>query len=233
MNRIPNLILITCCILLLLLLSPRTSIQGGQSEWSSAITGDTYYSWYALKSELRNLKTNEQYHDKYLIGGINVPGGRNGIFLNSSPTAEFDFFNGSRLVHVVGVEGDIGIELPKFASDFHLAILPIKSNNKSFFELLFEEKDLLENLTHSVYLTSSITDTVAKASLKYQDVLDVQYEWNTSTGLLMRKEVTAPSGLQLIVVPGRGNPTPGWNISIVLITILVSVGWQTKRKHAK
>ncbi|MFW9780546.1 MAG: hypothetical protein ACFFE8_17020, partial [Candidatus Heimdallarchaeota archaeon] len=65
-------ILLSC--LLILLISQITPITGNQSEWSSNIKADSSYSWYALKSELRNLKTDEQYRDKYLIGGINVPG---------------------------------------------------------------------------------------------------------------------------------------------------------------
>ena len=94
MNKNVKIIFIN--LLIIILISQITPIKGVQSEWSSTLTVKTYY-WKALKSELRDLTTNEQYHNKYLIGGINVPGGSNGIYLNCKPPKEFDFFNGSRL----------------------------------------------------------------------------------------------------------------------------------------
>lgn len=220
--------LVITTLTLLLLVSP-ISIEGVQSEWSSSIT-IKYFRWKAVKSELRDLKTQEQYHETFLIGGINIPGGINAIKLNNTPPSDFDFFNGSRLDLQVTIEGDMGIFLPQYGSDFHLLLLPISINNMSFFEGLFEKTELLENLTHSIYLNSSITDTTARSYLKYNSVLDIQYEWDITTGILMRKEVTAPSGLQLIVEPTSEISIPGWNFPIVLITVLIVIWWHTKRR---
>ncbi|MHA2226396.1 MAG: hypothetical protein ACXAC8_14400 [Candidatus Hodarchaeales archaeon] len=205
------------------------SIQGVQSEWSSTITVKSYH-WKALKSELRDLKTNEQYRHNDLIGGINIPGGDNAISLNSLPSTNFDLFNGDRLDIDVTVEGDMVISITQNSSDFHLLLLPIKTNDHNFFTTLFEEKKLLENLTHSIYLNSTISETTAVVNLKYNNTLDVRYEWDTINGQLTRKEVTAPSGLQLIVIPGRGSSMPGWSLIFVLLTILGVAGWEIKRR---
>lgn len=219
---------------IILLISPIAAIEGAPSQWSSAITVKSYH-WKASKSELRNLwDSEEQYRDTYLIGGKNIRGGGTSVSLKSDPPDDFDFFNGSRLDLYVIIEGDMAIdELPQYSTDYHLLLLPMKINNDSFFEVLFEEKDLLENLTHSIYVSSLITDTIARAYLKYNNVLDIQYEWDTTTGLLMRKEVTSPSGLQLIVVPGKGNLMPGWNFPIALIAVLIVVLWQIKKRNDK
>lgn len=217
---------------IVLILSPLFPVQGVTAEWSPAIIVKTY-SWYASKSELRNLKTMEQYRDRYLIGGKNVPGGGNEVSLMSAPPANFSFFNGSRLDLDVTVEGDIGIGPLQFGSDFHLCLLPLRTNNSNFFEVLFTERKLLENLTHSSYLNSSITNNMATVFLKYHDILDVQYQWDTTTGILVRKEVTAPSGLQLVVVQGRGISMPAWSSPLVLFAVLALVVWYNRHQNGK
>ncbi|UCG00424.1 MAG: hypothetical protein JSW11_12340 [Candidatus Heimdallarchaeota archaeon] len=228
MSGYAHFVIIT--LTLLLLASPTISIEGVQSEWSSSITVKRF-RWKALKSELRDLDTQEQYRENYLIGGINIPGGINTIALRAIPPNDFDFFNGSRLDLSVTIEGDISLDpLPQNGSDYHLLLLPIKIDNKSFFEVLFAKTGLLENLTHSIFLNSSITDTIARSSLKYNGVLDILYEWDITTGLLVRKEVTAPSGLQLIIVPTSEISVPGWNLPIVLLTVLIINWWHKKRK---
>lgn len=219
---------------IVLLIFPIAAIEGTQPQWSSDITVKSYY-WKASKSELRNLDTEEQYKDSYLIGGANIPGGGTSVSLMSEPPDDFDFFNGSRLDLQVVIEGDMVLELSQspYDTDYHLFLLPIKVDNRSFFEVLFEEKRLLENLTRSVYLNSSIKDTKAIVFLKYDDILDIQYEWDTSSGILVRKEVRAPSGLQLIVIQGRASIGPGFNYSIILSAIFLGVLWQIKREKGK
>lgn len=180
-----------------------------RSEWSSAITVDTEYHWKASKSELRDLKTEEQYAPDTLerwtlIGGINVPNGGIRLELRSPPQMDFNFFNGSRLNADYTIEGDTGPHLTDNGSDFHLLLLPLKMDNTSFFELLFNKVQLLESLTHSTYLNSSISNSKAAVWLKYNQIHNVKYEWDITTGLLSRKEVTAPSGLQLVVISGKG-----------------------------
>jgi len=202
----------------------------GHSDWSPDIT-TKYYHWNAVKSELRSLKTAEQYHDIYLIGGINLQGGGTAIYLQIEPPMSFNFFNGSRLTIHINVEGDISIVPLNYNSDYPLLLLPISMNNVSFFQQLFNDTELIENLTKATYTSSSITDTTAIVNVKYNEILDVQYKWKTSTGILVRKEVTAPSGKKLVVTTGRGLIAPGWTFSIELITILVILGSRSRIKR--
>ena len=88
-----------------------------------------------------------------------------------------------------------------------------------YFELLFENITLLENLTQSVYVDSSIGEETAELNLKYSGTHDVKYEWDINTGLLLRKTVTAPSGQQLIVEPFTGPPR-----EIIFIIIVCVIG---------
>ncbi|MFX1284985.1 MAG: hypothetical protein ACFFB5_15090 [Promethearchaeota archaeon] len=192
-----------CSNIIILLSISIVFVEGVQSEWSPVIKVKSYH-WKALKSELHNLKTNEQYNEPTLIGGINTLGGDNKISLRSKPPLDFNFLNGSRLDIFVVIEGDMVISPPKNSSDFHLLILPIKFDSINFFQLLFDEKNLLENLTHSTYINSTITETIATTNLKFNQILDVKYEWNTTTGILARKIATSPSGLQLVIMPGIG-----------------------------
>jgi hypothetical protein len=221
MNNYTYLVITTLILLLLVFPVP---IEGVQSDWSSSIA-IKHFRWKAVKSELRDLKTQEEYDETYLIGGINIPGGINAIYLNSPPPSDFDFFNGSRLDLRVTIEGDMAIDLPQYGSDYHLLLLPISIDNRSFFEVLFENTELLENLTCSTYLNSSITDTTAQSYLKFNDLLDVYYEWDIATGVLVRKEVTAPSGLQLILVPTNQVSISGWNFPLVLLTVFIVIGF--------
>ena len=202
----------------------------GHSDWSPDIT-TKYYHWNAVKSELRSLKTAEQYHDIYLIGGINLQGGGTAIHLQIEPPMSFNFFNGSRLTIRINVEGDISIVPLTYNSDYPLLLLPISMNNVSFFQQLFNDIELIENLTKATYTSSSITDTTAIVNVKYNEILDVQYKWKTSTGILVRKEVTAPSGKKLVVTTGRGLIAPGWTFSIELITILVILSSRSRIKR--
>jgi hypothetical protein len=216
--------LVITTLILLLLVSPISS-KGVQVEWSSSMT-IKHFRWKAVKSELRDLRTEEQYQEMYLVGGLNDIGGITSMYLNSTPPNDFDFFNGSRLdLQQITIHGDMAIDLPPYGSDFHLLLLPISIDNRSFFEVLFENTELLENLTCSTYLNSSITGTTAQSYLKFNDLLDVYYEWDTTTGILVRKEVTAPSGLQLILVPTNQVSIPGWNFSLVLLTVLIVIGF--------
>jgi hypothetical protein len=195
-------------------------ISGTTTEWSSEISVKTYH-WMAEKSELRDLETNERYI--YGLGGLNIPDGDNAISIKSTPSNLFDIFAGDRLDLSYVVEGDM-VMPPDINNDLHLLFLPLTINGTSTFELLFSERNTLENLTQCVFVNSTIETDRVIATLKYNDIHDVVYEWDTSTGLLLKKEVTAPSGLQLLVIPGRGigffalSPDP-----IVLTTISLAV----------
>ncbi len=225
--------------MIFLVLSPLVPTQGVTSEWSSAIAVNSEYHWRAAKSELRDLKTEEQYaadtvESWSLVGGINLPNGGIRLELRSPSPSDFNFFNGSRLNIDCTIEGDTGPHLTDDGSDFHLLLLPLKMDNTSFFELLFSEKHLLENLTHSIYLNSSISNSKAAVWLKYNQIHDVKYEWDITTGLLSRKEVTAPSGLQLVVIPGKGLGficeglfcISGWSLGLTLFAVAPLICWR-------
>ncbi|MFX0087885.1 MAG: hypothetical protein ACFFAU_19695, partial [Candidatus Hodarchaeota archaeon] len=74
----------------------------------------------------------------------------------------------------------------------------------------------------------------ASTFVKYHDLLDVHYQWDVTTGILVCKEVTAPSGLQLIVVQGKGNIFPAWESPLVLLVLVILVGWfRSVKKRAE
>ena len=194
----------------------------GSTEWSASIS-TSYYNW---KSTLNKFSDTDLYPDGELVGGINSPGGDIQIKLKSIPSNNFSFFEGDRLDFSIVLEGDVVITVSKFKSDYHLLILPINVNGTNFFELLFEQTELLENLTHSIYINSSISDGLAALNLKYNDTLDVRYEWDITTGLLTRKSVISPSGLKLIIVPGVGRRymfIPTYNPLIISLSIIIGI----------
>lgn len=194
--------------------------QGTSTEWSSEIVSKTYH-WYAEKSELRDIEGNESYRNG-MLGGWNIPGGDNAVHLRSTPPDDFDIFAGDRLDFLWTVEGDMGIWVTD-NSDIHLTILPVRMNGTDFFEQLFSEQVTLENLTQSEFVNSTIEASRATATLKYNDILDVVYVWDTSTGLLARKEVTAPSGKQLVVVPGIGIGFYSPSASVLLFVLVTTL----------
>lgn len=160
------------------------------------------------------------------MGGINSPGGDIQIQVYSIPTNNFSFFEGDRLDFWISLEGDVAISVSRFNSDYHLLILPIAVNGTNFFELLFEQTELLENLTHSIYINSSIFNEIAALNLKYNGTLDVRYEWDITTGLLTRKSVISPSGLKLIIVPGIGRRfmfIPTYYPPIIYLSIIIGI----------
>ncbi len=159
----------------------------GSTEWSASISTSPF-NW---KSTINQFSGTELYPETELVGGINSPGGDIQIEIFSIPSNNFSFIEGDRLDFGIGLEGDVVITVSKFKSDYHLLILPIGVNGTNFFELLFEQTELLENLTHSIYINSSISDDVAALNLKYNNSLDVRYEWSITTGLLTRKSVSS------------------------------------------
>ena len=193
----------------------------GSTEWSDSVS-TTNYNW---KSTLNKL-SGTGYSDGELVGGINSPGGDIQIQVYSIPSNNFSFFEGDRLDFWIGLEGDVAITVSKFKSDYHLLILPINVNGTNFFELLFEQTELLQNLTHSIYINSSISDDVAALNLKYNNSLDVRYEWSITTGLLTRKSVSSPSGFKLIIVPGVGRrytSIPTYYPLIIYFSIIIGI----------
>lgn len=207
---------------------------GTTTQWSPEIRSQTYH-WKAEKAELRDIEGDERYWEYSLLGGINVEGGDNAIRLRSVPTI-YDLFAGDRLNISWTVEGDSGI-FANNDSDIHLTLLPLSINETNTFELLFSEQETLELLTHSVFVNSTIETERAIAMLKYNDILDVVYEWDTSSGILTRKEVTAPSGRQLVVVSGEGwrfgALSPGLIILVITPVAFVSCIGLALRQKAK
>ena len=215
----------TCCIFIVIfgiLTTQSIMLVEGSTEWSTVISTSTF-NW---KSTLNQFSDTGLYPDGELVGGINSPGGDIQIQVYSIPNNNFSFFEGDRLDFWISLEGDVVIEVSKFKSDYHLLILPIGVNGTNFFELLFEQTELLENLTHSIYINSSISDDVAALNLKYNNSLDVRYEWSIMTGLLTRKSVSSPSGLKLIIVPGIGRRytfIPTYYPLIIYLSIIIGI----------
>ncbi len=206
-----------------ILISQSIMLVEGSTEWSASVSTSTF-NWKATLSQLRD---NGLYRDWDLVGSINLPGGGIQLQVNSIPSNNFSFFEGDRLDFWATVEGDMGISASKFKSDYHLLILPISVNGTNFFELLFEQTELLENFTHSIYTSSSVSNDIAVLNLKYNGSLDVRYEWDITTGLLTRKSVISPSGLQLIVVPGLGSGfspfIPTYYPVIIYLSIIIGI----------
>lgn len=204
----------------------------GSTEWSASVS-TSIFNW---KSILNQFSDTGLYPDGELVGGINSPGGDIQIQVYSIPSNNFSFFEGDRLDFWISLEGDVAISVSKFNSDFHLLILPIGVNDTNFFELLFEQTELLENLTHSIYLNSSIFNDIAALNLKYNDMLDVRYEWDITTGLLTRKSVISPSGLELVIVPGIGRRymfIPTYYPSLIYLSIIIGILIIVKKKTGK
>ena len=215
-----------------ILTSQSIMLVGGSTEWSASIS-TSYYNW---KSTLNKFSDTDLYPDGELVGGINSPGGDIQIKLKSIPSNNFSFFEGDRLDFSIVLEGDVVITVSKFKSDYHLLILPINVNGTNFFELLFEQTELLQNLTHSIYLNSSIFNNIAALNLKYNDMLDVRYEWDITTGLLTKKSVISPSGLELIIVPGIGRRymfIPTYYPSLIYLSIIIGILVIVKKKNQK
>lgn len=232
-------------IVTILCFYPSVSFSTASTTWSSDIKEGKSYHWKAKKSELRDLESNETYD--HGVGGINVPGGDNEISLKSLPSQEFDFIGGDRLNVSITVEGDMGIydhreENPQsqyyiefqYLTDWCLLILPIEVNGTNFFELLFREEELLENLTQAAFISSEISESKAQAQFEYNKIHELIYEWDLNTGFLKRKEVTAPSGKQLLVVPGEGsgfNAGPIHGIGIIsFVFSIITIGGILKKK---
>jgi hypothetical protein len=192
-------------VLGLLILNP-TFITAGDTIWASQLESEKEYHWKAEKSELRDLEGNEKY--THGIGGINVEGGDNEISLHSIPSSTFDFFKGDRLNISITVEHDmiIGLEpqVSLNSTDWWLLILPLTMNKISFFDILFSEIDLLENLTQSSYIDSDIGKFEAWATFHHNNIHSIEYRWDVRTGFLILKEVSIPSGEKLIIVAGKG-----------------------------
>jgi len=202
------------------------------TEWSVSISTSTFH-W---KSTLNQLSGTGLYSDGELIGGINSPGGDIQIHVYSNPSNNFSFFEGDRLDFYIALEGDIAIEVSKFNSDYHLLILPINVNGTNFFELLFEQTELLQNLTHSIYINSSIINDIAALNLKYNSTFDIEYQWDITTGLLMKKSVISLSGLKLIIVPGIGRrfmAIPSYSLSIIYLSIIIGILITLQKKQRR
>ena len=218
-------------LFILLLSYPFISVENVETEWSQSIgwSGNWHVSNYEFHYE----------GDNYLVGAINAPGGNIMITLHSNPPTNFNLFNGDRLDLQIAIEGDLLLPtLPQYGSDFHLLLLPIKMNGTSYFELLFDEKHLLENLTQSNYLTSTITSTKAIVALEYRETFNIEYEWDTKTGILVRKVVSDPSGNQFVVLMGEGwkdseNLESNRNFLIGIIITSIIIYWLLKRKQGK
>jgi hypothetical protein len=192
-------------VLGILIISP-TYITARETIWSSILESEKRYHWKAEKSEIRDLTGSEKY--THGVGGMNIGGGDNEIYLRSVPNSTFDFFKGDRLNISITVERDmvIGLEPQESlnSTDWWLLILPLTMNEISFFDLLFSEIYLLENLTQSTYIDSDVGKFEAWATFEHNNLHSIEYRWDIQTGFLILKKVSTPSGKQLIIVPGKG-----------------------------
>jgi hypothetical protein len=135
---------------------------------------------------------------------MNLLGGGIRIQIESLPVDSFKFIENERLNFTLSVEGKV-IEIPGVnVSDYHLLILPVEENNSSFFDLLFEQVVLLEKLTNSSYINSSILESSALLNVNYEGIYTVKYEWDTSTGFLVKKAVIFQDIKVLEVIRGIG-----------------------------
>jgi len=218
----------THCIFIVvfgILTSQSIMLVEGFTEWDASFSTSLLY-W---KTTSKQLSYNE-YSDGDLVGSF---GRAIGLRARSIPSINFSFIEGDRLDLGITIEGDVPHEVSKFYSDYHLLILPIKVNGTNFFELLFEQTELLQNLTHSIYVNSSIVNDIATLNLKFNNTLDVKYEWDITTGLLTRKSVISLSGLKLIIVPGRGIgfTIPTYYPAIIYLSIIIGILIIGKKKH--
>lgn len=185
---------------------------------------DEKFNWYAKTAQLRDLRTEEKY--RFGLGGINVPNGDNQLQLRETPNGTFNFIDGDRLSFWFVVEGDMigASENYGYNSDIHLLLLPVMEDGVDFFELLFQDKLLLENLTMSVLQSVILERSKATALLIYNNTFNVEYSWDRGTGLLLEKIVTAPSGLKLHVKQGERTNFFGFRTIYLQYTIASIIG---------
>lgn len=192
----------------LILLTFLITLKQAQSSslWDPTIQEGNIFHWKAEVSELGTSGGDEQYNDKKLIGGISMEGGDIKVRAEQTPLETINFFSDDlhRIDISIAIEGDMGILDFDYNSDFPLLILPILHNNNDFFPELFNNKLLLENLTKSTLVKTDILNDTAIAEMKYEERLDIKYVWNTTTGLMESKLVTAPSGSKMLVNQGKG-----------------------------
>ncbi len=66
----------------------------------------------------------------------------------------------------------------------------------------------------------------------YQGILEVHYEWDPTTGIMIRKEVSAPSGRQLIV-EARGYEENNLSTEGLIVTITTAIILIVVIRHKK
>ena len=213
MSKLKNCILGLAIITMLVATSVNGNLMSvSPTEWSSNIKINTNYYYIAQKSELRDLKTEEKYHND-LIGGHNIPGGDTRIMITNNLSSDFNLFEGDRLQLTGAIEGDIGLESP--GHDYDLIFLPIVVNGDSFFQLLFDNETVLEQMTEADFVTGKMTEHMAIATLKINDFLNTTYTWDLNTGILLEKQVQAKSGKMLLIVM-KGDYISGYDLAEVL-----------------
>ncbi len=229
------------------------------SVWSETVTLDTTYHWHVEKTNFQEYPEFEQSDlagSDNVDGGdiaISIEGVYEASTSGSSPLMvqgrdiralqavsnetlpnDFDFINGDRLMLSVVIEGDMGKPVnnnqSRYHSDWHLFILPITVDGQNFFEILFNNVKLLENMTKGQLVDSSITASEARARFIFSNQLNVTYRWDVTTGLLQEKTVEAIDGGVLKVVPGEGTRfgltpegVPGYVLMSTVVAILFGV----------
>lgn len=192
-------------LILILFLSTLLQVDSS-SLWYTTIKENNTFHWKVEISELGTITGDEKYNDWKLVGGLNRENGDIKARVEQTPLGVIDFFSDdlNRIDISITIEGDMGVHDFEYNSDFPLLILPILHNNNDFFTELFNNKLLLENLTKSTLVKTDIINDIAIAEMKYEERLDIKYQWNTTTGLLTSKLVTAPSGSKMLVNQGKG-----------------------------
>lgn len=71
-------------------------------------------------------------------------------------------------------------------------------------EIFFNNIGIIENITQTSYITTSISQSTATYWGNYNGTHKVTFEWDVNTGQLKSKLVESESGKQIKVVTGKG-----------------------------
>ncbi len=252
-------------LLLFLSLMVNMTVSGAITVWSSQVQANIPYHWQVEKENFNGTErfnqswlagsfsinegdisiTITEGDDESSLGETSTPNLKvkvqHPIYQRTALPEDFDFFSGDRLKLSIVVEGDQVIDAnsdqAKFHSDWHLFILPIQVNGQNFFEKLFNHVFLLENMTHGTLIGTSINSGLAIAQFRFDDNLNVTYEWNTTNGFLSEKKVVDDRGGLLRIIPGEGKmfdgdaeSTHGFTFVFIVITATIITFLSKKKK---
>lgn len=218
-----NKIIPTFVLLTLLILSMVSRISA-ETVWADQVDESDSITFTVIPGEFEKIQDQQDYNaglghdgrdgDKYIVDPI------------SGMTSDFDLREGDRLELEI-TKNDDNIRINS-SSDYHLIFLPIKKDSTSYFDLLFNDTELIEDLTGGRYLNSTV-DNIVELFVEYDSDYIVKYEWDNVTGTMISKVVWDEEGNKLQILP---NPNAGLvpisNSSIVL-SIIIIVGIRMAR----